>query len=119
MKLGKRQSLVGLALVALSGAAPESRLQTAQPASSMPAGPLAFRTNTARFAPDGGFEVAGAVDGMGSFRLAGSWSRNGDRLDLRGSFDEAAVKLFALIGMPKEALACPDSGTYRVGLDGA
>ena len=119
MRLGKRYSLIAVALVALTFAAAESRFEAQQAVSSMPAGPLAFRTYTARFAVDGGFEIAGALDGAGSFRIAGSWSRKGDRLDLRGSFDEAAAKIFAMIGMPKEALACPDSGTYRVGFAGA
>src|SRR5687767_15871100 len=97
MKSGKRQSRIAVALLALSVPAAESRLEAQQEASSMPGGPLAFRTYTARFAPDGGFEVAGAIEGMGSFRLDGNWSRKGDRLDLRGSLDAAAAKLFAKI----------------------
>ena len=79
----------------------------------MPVGPLAFRTYTARCAPDGGFEMAGTIDGLGSFRLDGNWSRKGDRLDLLGSLDAAAAKRFAMIGMPPEAMACTASGTYR------
>lgn len=118
MSLGKRPLLIAVALIALGVPAVESRFQPEQSASSMPAGPLAFRTYTARFAADGRFELAGAIEGMGTFRLDGSWSRQGDRLNLVGTFDAAAAKLFAVVGMPPEALACPGSGTYRVGIDG-
>lgn len=55
---------------------------------------------------------------MGTFRLDGNWSRKDDRLDLRGSLDAAGAKLFAMIGMSPEAMACTASGTYRVALDG-
>ena len=51
----------------------------------MPGGPFAFRTYTARFAPDGGFDVAGAIDGLGSFRLDGNRVR-----ELSGQYGSAA-----------------------------
>jgi outer membrane protein assembly factor BamB len=119
MRLGKRQTLIAVALIALGVATVESRFQAEQSISSMPAGSLAFRTYTARFAADGRFELAGVIEGMGSFRIDGSWSRKGDRLDLAGSFDAAAAKLFATIGMPPEAMVCPGVGNYRVGFDAA
>ena len=117
MKFVRRQSLITLALIALSVPAAESRFESQQAVSSMPDGRLASKTYSARFAPDGGFELAGAVEGMGTFRLDGNWSRQGDRLDLRGSLDAAGAKLFAMTGMPPEAMACTASGTYRVTLE--
>ena len=119
MTLVNRQSLIAVALIAWSVPAAESRLEAQQAVGSMPGGPLASRTYTARFAPDGGFELAGAIEGMGTFRLDGNWSRTGDQLDLRGSLDAAGGQLFAMTGMPPEAMACTASGTYRVALDGA
>ena len=85
----------------------------------MPGGPLASRTYTARFAPDGGFELAGTIEGMGTFRLDGNWSRQGDRLDLRGTLDAAGAKLFAMTGSLPKRWPVQASGTYRVALDGA
>jgi outer membrane protein assembly factor BamB len=119
MRSVKRQTLAAAALIALSVPATASRFQAQQAVSSMPGGPLVSRTYTARFAPDGGLEVAGTIEGMGTFRLDGNWSRKDDRLDLRGSLDAAGAKLFAMTGMPADAMACTGSGTYRVALDGA
>lgn len=119
MRLVQRQSLIAVALAALGVAAAESRFEAQQAVSSMPGSPLVSRTYTARFAPDGRFELAGAVEGMGTFRLDGNWSRTGDLLDLRGSLDAAGAKLFAMTGMPPEMMACTASGSYRVALDGA
>lgn len=119
MRLVKRHALIAIALTALSVSATESRFDAQQAVGSMPDGPLVSRTYTARFAADGGFEVAGAIEGMGTFRLDGKWSRTGDRLDLRGALDAAGAKLFGMTGMPSEAMACTASGTYRVALDGA
>jgi len=83
----------------------------------MPGGPLASRTYTARFAPDGDFELAGTIEGMGTFRLDGNWSRQGNRLDLRGTLDAAGAKLFAMTGSlpkrwpvrPREPIASPST----------
>ena len=119
MRLAKGRPAAAVALIALSAAGAESRFEARQTVSSMPGGPLVARTYTARFAPDGGFELAGAIEGMGTFRLDGNWSRNGDRLELRGSLDAAGAKVFAMTGMPPEAMACTASGTYRVALDSA
>jgi outer membrane protein assembly factor BamB len=97
--------------------AAESRFEAQQAAGSMPSA-LTYRTYTARFAADGRFDVVGTIEGMGSFRFDGTWSRTGDRLDLRGSLDAEGTKLFAMTGMPPEAMACQGSGTYRVGFEG-
>jgi hypothetical protein len=85
----------------------------------MPSGVLTYLTYTARFASDGRFEIDGTIEGMGRFRFDGNWSRTCDRLDLRGSLDAAGAKLFAMTGMPPEAMICPNTGTYRVGFNGA
>jgi hypothetical protein len=54
MRLVKRQSLIAVALIALSVPAAESRFETQQAVSSMPGGPLASRTYTmSRRSPQG------------------------------------------------------------------
>jgi hypothetical protein len=107
MELGKGQSLIAVALIALGVAAAESPSDAQQATSSMPSGVLTYLTYTARFASDGRFEIDGTIEGMGRFRFDGNWSRTGDRLDLRGSLDAAGAKLFAMTGMPPEAMMCP------------
>ena len=118
MRLAKRRSLIAVALIVLGVTVAKSRLDAQQAVSSMPSGVLEYMTYTARFVSDGRFEITGTIEDMG-FRFDGTWSRTGDRLELRGSLDAAAAKLFAMTGMPAEAMVCAGSATYRVGADSA
>ena len=119
MRLVKQRLLIAVALTVLSAAVAKSRLDAQQAVKSMPSGVLEYMTYTARFVSDGRFEIAGTIEDMGSFRFDGDWSLTGDRLDLRGSLDADAARLFAMTGMPAEAMVCAGTASYRVGSEGA